>query len=85
MNPKITVYTLPSCVQCRLTERRLADRALPFEHVSLEADPAAAERFRAAGYLQAPIVEVTTGAESIRWSGFRPDLIDAIPTEAPAA
>lgn len=78
---KITVYTLPVCVQCGMTKRRLDAKELPYDVVDLTQDEASADRFRELGLLQAPIVEVAVDGETpVVFSGFRPDLIDELAT-----
>lgn len=44
------------------------------EVVDLSTDPEALTRLKAAGYLQAPVVETVDQS----WSGFRPDKIDDV-------
>ncbi|MDO4898130.1 MAG: NrdH-redoxin [Rothia sp. (in: high G+C Gram-positive bacteria)] len=74
----ITVYTAPSCQQCRLTEARRAERRLTFRIIRLENEPAIATRLREQGFIQAPVVQVH-GDKPQMWAGFRPDLFDALP------
>lgn len=68
----ITVYTRPACVQCNATKRKLTEEGLDWVAVDVSQDEAAAERLRAAGYMQAPVVFTESGES---WSGYRPDLI----------
>ena len=70
----ITVYTKPSCVQCNATYRALDSKGIEYEVLDLSEDPAALERVKSLGYLQAPVV-VT---DEDHWSGFRPDKIDEL-------
>lgn len=74
----ITVYTTSNCLQCRFTEKRMAERDLTFSIVRLEEDPRAAARLRDQGFFQAPVVEVTGNPRPQMWSGFQPDLIDSL-------
>ncbi|MFD1211128.1 glutaredoxin-like protein NrdH [Arthrobacter sp. GCM10027362] len=74
----VTVYTKPSCVQCNATYRALDKKGIEYQSVDLSQDPAALERVRALGYLQAPVV-VT---ERDHWSGFRPDKIEELAQHA---
>lgn len=67
----VTVYTKPACVQCNATYRALDRKGITYRSVDISQDPAALERVRSLGYLQAPVV-VT---EQDHWSGFRPDKI----------
>lgn len=73
----INLYTTPNCHQCRPTQRKLNDHALPYRLISLENEPTIATHLKAHGLLQAPIVEVP-GEETQIWSGYRPDLIDRL-------
>lgn len=67
----VTVYTKPACVQCNATYRALDRKGITYRSVDISQDPAALERVRSLGYMQAPVV-VT---EQDHWSGFRPDKI----------
>jgi glutaredoxin-like protein NrdH len=70
----ITVYSTPSCVQCKATYRALDKKGLAYEVVDVTEDAQALETVRSLGYVQAPVVVV--GDE--HWSGFRPDRISAV-------
>lgn len=70
----ITVYTKPSCVQCTATYRALDKHGIKYETVDISQDGDALLTIKELGYLQAPVV-VT---ELEHWSGFRPDLIEAL-------
>jgi glutaredoxin-like protein NrdH len=70
----ITVYTKPSCVQCNATYRALDSKGIEYDVLDLSEDPAALERVKSLGYLQAPVV-IT---DEDHWSGFRPDKIDEL-------
>jgi glutaredoxin-like protein NrdH len=76
----VTVYTKPACVQCNATYRALDKKGIAYETVDLSQDPAALDRVRALGYMQAPVV-VT---EQDHWSGFRPDKIEVLAQSAAA-
>lgn len=67
----VTVYSTPSCVQCKQTYRELEKKGIAYTVVDLSADEAALSRVRGLGYSQAPVVEA--GEEM--WAGFRPDKI----------
>ncbi|GAA5229130.1 glutaredoxin-like protein NrdH [Paeniglutamicibacter antarcticus] len=70
----VTVYTKPACVQCNATYRALDKKGIVYQSVDISQDPAALERVRALGHMQAPVV--ITDAD--HWSGFRPDKIDEL-------
>ncbi len=70
----VTVYSLPSCVQCESTKKQLAKRNIPFTEVKLHEDEAAYEMVQALGYQSAPVVI----AGDKHWSGFRIDLISQL-------
>ncbi|WP_026550768.1 glutaredoxin-like protein NrdH [Arthrobacter sp. Br18] len=70
----VTVYTKPACVQCNATYRALDRKGITYQSVDISEDPAALERVRSMGYLQAPVV-VT---DKDHWSGFRPDKINEL-------
>lgn len=64
---KVTVYTLPSCVQCDSTKRYLDKKGVIYETIDLSQDKKAMKHVTALGYTQAPVVET----ETRHWSGFR--------------
>lgn len=70
---KVTVYTLPVCVQCNQTKKLMDREGIEYDTVDLTTVPDVAARFKEDGLLQAPIVVV--GNDGRRWTGFRPDLI----------
>lgn len=72
-NVNLTILSKPSCVQCKATYRALDARKIPYEIVDMSVDPAALEKAKALGYLQAPVVITADGDH---WSGFRPDKIE---------
>ena len=67
----ITVYSLPSCVQCVQTKKLLQREGYEFSEVLLSEDEVASEKVKALGYSSAPVVI----AGDKHWSGFRPDII----------
>ena len=75
---RITVYHKPACVQCEATMRQLEKRGLSYDAVDLTQDEEAFWRCAAAGYRSAPIIAI---GDQLSWSGFRPDLIDALAEE----
>lgn len=70
----VTVYTLPSCVQCESTKKYLAKMDIPFKTVDLAEDEVAMDLVRSLGYQAAPVI---VSGDS-HWSGFRPDKLDAL-------
>jgi glutaredoxin-like protein NrdH len=70
----VTVYTKPACVQCNATYRALDKKGITYQTVDISQDPAALERLRSMGYMQAPVV-IT---DKDHWSGFRPDKINEL-------
>jgi glutaredoxin-like protein NrdH len=70
---KVTVYTLPVCVQCNQTKKLMDREGIEYDVVDLMGEPELAAKFKEDGFLQAPIVVV--GNDGRRWGGFRPDLI----------
>ena len=70
----ITVYTLPSCVQCDSTKKLLDRNELEYAVIDMSQDEAALELVKSLGYAAAPVVI----AGDTDWSGFRPDKISEI-------
>jgi glutaredoxin-like protein NrdH len=70
----ITVYSTPSCVQCKATYRALDRKGLSYDVVDVTTDPEAHALVTSLGYVQAPVVV----SGDAHWSGFRPDRIDAL-------
>jgi glutaredoxin-like protein NrdH len=67
----VTVYTLPSCVQCDSTKKFLDRNEVEYNVVDMSQDETALELVKALGYQAAPVVI----AGDDHWSGFRPDMI----------
>lgn len=76
----VTVYSKSHCVQCNATKRQLAKLGVEYTEINLEQDAEALEKFKAAGFMQAPIV--VAGEET--WSGYRPDLLKKVAAEVNA-
>ena len=64
---KITLWTLPNCVQCNQTKKEFDKHGIKYSVRELNRNPKAVERFREMGLIAAPIVET----DDRRWSGFR--------------
>lgn len=71
---EVTVYTLPSCVQCDSTKRMLKRENIEFSEVDMSQDAAALELVKSLGYQSAPVV--ISGDR--HWSGFRLDEIKSL-------
>lgn len=71
---KITVWELPSCVQCMQTKREFDKRGIIYRTKRLDKSPKAVERFLEMGLTAAPIVET----DDRRWSGFRLNRITSL-------
>jgi len=69
---KVTVYTLPACVQCDTTKRYLDKKGIIYDIVDLSQNKKAMKHVTALGYTQAPVVETDTK----HWSGFRMSELD---------
>lgn len=76
----ITVYSKPNCVQCTATYRALDKAGIDYSTVDISLDAEALEQVKSMGYAQAPVVI----AGEDHWSGFRPDKIKALATQAQA-
>jgi len=77
----VVVYGKDKCQQCRATCRKLEDKGIRYECVSLEKHPAAAEFVAKMGHQMAPVVFVPFDYGDMggrHWSGFRPDLLDQL-------
>ncbi|AVY97942.1 MULTISPECIES: glutaredoxin-like protein NrdH [Lelliottia] len=77
----ITIYTRNDCVQCHATKRAMENRGVAFEMVNVDLQPDAADALRAQGFRQLPVVI----AGETSWSGFRPDMINRLQTQAVSA
>lgn len=70
----VTVLSKPSCVQCTATYRAMDSKGVQYQIRDMSEDPEALALAKELGYLQAPVVI----AGEDHWSGFRPDLIQAL-------
>lgn len=71
---KVVVYSLPNCSQCEATKKRLADKNVDFDSVSLLDHKEQLVRFKSMGHRTAPIV---VAGDSV-WSGYQPEKIDSL-------
>ena len=63
-------------MQCNATYRKLDERGIAYEVIDVTQNEIAAVYVKETlGYLQAPVVETPDGEH---WSGYRPDLIEAL-------
>lgn len=65
----VTVYTTPSCTQCKMTKRELDKLGVSYTEVNLQEDAEALALIKEKGFLAAPVVN----AGEDWWSGFKPD------------
>lgn len=75
---EITLYSRDKCQPCKATVRKFNKHGIPFRELNTSHNEAAAQFLRDAGFTEAPVVICTDGRE---WTGFRPDLIEAIAKE----
>lgn len=78
----ITVYSTPSCQQCRMTKKHLERKGLDYTEVDISTDDKAREYVLSQGFTQAPVVELENGEI---FYGFRPDRLDAVAKQEVAA
>ena len=81
---KITVYTIPACIQCEFTKKVLDKSGVPYSVVDLTDNPRSREELADLGHKTAPVVVVTdpdSGAIA-RWAGFQPDRLNAAVKQA---
>ncbi len=75
---RITIYTRDNCVQCRATKRAMESRGFAFEMINLDQHPEMIDTLREQGHRQLPVVM----AGETCWSGFRPDMINRLRSDA---
>jgi len=75
---QVTVYTTPSCVQCKQTKKYFDKLGVPYDAIDLTQHPELADQFKDLGLLQAPIVVAGSGVDVTRWSGFRLEKIKKV-------
>lgn len=78
---QITVYSKTICQPCRATKRKLELLGLPYVAVNVDVVPEAADYLIEKGYRETPVVELDDGRA---WTGYRPDLIEALAKGQPA-
>lgn len=71
----ITIYTTPSCSQCRMTMQWLDRAGVEYRTVDLSESPDDMAAVKAMGYSAAPVVFAQVGDWADHWSGFRPDML----------
>lgn len=79
----VVVYTKNNCQRCRMTKRSLTAKGVDFDEVNVEDEPSEADRLRAMGFREMPIVDGTgAGDKAEMWSGYRVDKIAALAHKA---
>jgi glutaredoxin-like protein NrdH len=78
---RVSVYTLPNCVQCESTKRMLKSNNIRYDEIALDQHPELAEQFKSIGHASAPVVVATSSDSEYVWSGFRYDKIKALATK----
>ncbi|WP_056994464.1 glutaredoxin domain-containing protein [Limosilactobacillus ingluviei] len=66
-----TVFTLPNCVQCKMTIRLMEQLQLSYKVIDLTKNPSIRKEFQQLGYRSAPVVKSDAG----EWAGFQPNKI----------
>lgn len=70
----VTVYTTPSCQQCRFTKRWLDKHGVDYDVVDLSQDTQALDAVREMGYGSAPVVFASPApGVDVHWYGFNPE------------
>lgn len=76
----IVLYSKPNCVQCDTTKRKFKKEGLvegvDYTVVDVTQDETALAFIKKLGYLQAPVVFVSTPKGDHHWSGYDVDEID---------
>lgn len=80
----ITVYSKDDCRQCDMTKKVLTSEGHEYLDLDLTAPEQAEqlEKFKEGGTLQMPVVVVSKGDTTEKWTGFRPDLIKGLALQA---
>ena len=79
--PVLTIYTTPSCQQCRATKRYIKKLGGDFNAVDITTDEQAHKMLKDMGMTSAPVVETPSGEF---FSGFQPTKLKEIFSTAPA-
>lgn len=80
----ITIFERSDHAQGRATKAWLDDRGIPYEAINTTEHPGLNHSLQALGYFAEHVVEVHTGEGVSRFERFRPDLLEALCTEATA-
>jgi glutaredoxin-like protein NrdH len=78
---KITIYSLPDCVQCDQTKKLFDRNKVAYNVVDVSTDADSLKMIQDLGYSSAPVVI----ADEKHWSGFRIEKIKDIVAELKAA
>lgn len=71
MEPEITVYGKPACVQCQYTCKELDKQHVSYNYIDITVNAVAEEHVKGLGYTAVPVVE----SGDTHWAGFKPDKI----------
>ncbi|WP_040536611.1 glutaredoxin-like protein NrdH [Schleiferilactobacillus shenzhenensis] len=72
---QVVIYTRNGCMQCKMTERYLAQHNVPFEERNINEQPQYVDQLKAQGFRSLPVV-MPANADPI--VGFRPDSLKAL-------
>lgn len=70
----ITIYSRPSCVQCKATYKALDNKHISYDIVDISKDAEALSYIESLGYKMLPVVI----AGNNHWAGFQPDKINGL-------
>lgn len=73
----VTVYSKPSCVQCKSTYRKLDELNIQYEVIDMSKDTEALEFAKSLGYTGAPVI-VDDDDPDNHWYGYRPDKMQSL-------
>lgn len=64
----VKLYGADNCVQCKMTEKKLDELAIPYEKFNVRTDEDALNYIKSLGYQGIPVVDTGT----THFQGFRP-------------
>ncbi|ANE08644.1 glutaredoxin domain-containing protein [Corynebacterium glutamicum] len=78
MSFSAVVYSRPGCMKCRATCKALTKMGVEVMSPQIDEHPEKVELMRSEGWLELPLVEVSTPDGVVRWAGMATENLNAL-------
>ncbi len=78
MSFSAVVYSRPGCMKCRATEKALTKMGVPVTSPQIDEHQEKVDLMKREGWLELPLVEVSTPDGVVRWAGMSAENLNAL-------